>query len=325
MMGAFRRMLSEALLCLGLLLLCTAGASALDLGIGTVTGDGLRLREAPGTDAPILATAAAGERVVVLSDAGGGWYRVDHNCVEGYMSAQYISLATQLDVSMGYGLVQADGGTLNIRSGPGTGYDRVGSLADGTVVTITGMDSGWFRIDANGAAGYVSSDYLTTCRDSAGSRGDTPPAQPDSPSVSPPAQPEPAPAPAAVPVSPLGWQAAEVSTWFLGIPYAWGGSSPEGFDCSGFTHYVFSLFGYDLNRTATGQLDNGVPVSREELLPGDLVFFYNGQVSTPVSHVGIYMGEGRFIHASTNTYQVQYDSLESSYYSNTFVYARRIF
>ena len=312
-----KRLLSGGILCLGLFLLCTAGASALDLGIGTVTGDGLRLREQPSSDAAILDTAAIGERVIVLEDAGGGLYMVDRDCTEGYMSAQYLSLATQSDAVMGYGLVQAEGGILNIRSGPGTGYDRVGSLTDGSVVTITGMDAGWFRIDTGSVTGYVSSDYMVTCKDSAGSRGE----------ASRPAEPEPAPAAvsSAVPVSPLGWQVPIVAEWFLGIPYIWGGDSPEGFDCSGFTYYVFGLFDRELNRTATGQLDNGVPVSRDELLPGDLVFFYNGQVSTPVSHVGIYVGENRFIHASTNSYRVQYDSLDSNYYSNAFVYARRIF
>ena len=316
------RLTRAALVCLGLLLLCTSGASALDLGIGTVTGDGLRLRAAPSTDADILATAAAGDYAVVLSDAGSGWYQVDYGCLEGYMSAQYLSLSTQADIPIGFGLVQADGGKLNLRAGAGTGYDRLGSLADGAVVTILGMDSGWFKVDANGTVGYVSSDYLVPCKDSTGSRGDAPSAPPPTvAAVEPPSTSD----PGTTSVSPLGWQVPIVAEWFLGIPYVWGGSSPEGFDCSGFTYYVFRLFDRELNRTATGQLDNGVPVSRSELLPGDLVFFYNGQVSTPVSHVGIYVGEDRFIHASTNTYRVQYDSMGSGYYSNAYVYARRIF
>ncbi|MDD5937949.1 MAG: C40 family peptidase, partial [Clostridiales bacterium] len=81
---------------------------------------------------------------------------------------------------------------------------------------------------------------------------------------------------------------------------------------------------YTLNRTATGQLSNGTAVSKSELRPGDLVFFKSGG-SKPVSHVGIYVGNGQFIHASTNTYSIRYDSLTSGYFSNTYVYARRIF
>ena len=110
---------------------------------------------------------------------------------------------------------------------------------------------------------------------------------------------------------------------YLGTPYVLGGNGPSSFDCSGFTKYIYAQFGYTLNRTATDQLQNGVSVSRSELQPGDLVFFkYN--TSKPVSHVGIYIGGGEFIHASTNRYMVQIDQMNSGHYANVFVYARRI-
>ena len=112
---------------------------------------------------------------------------------------------------------------------------------------------------------------------------------------------------------------------FLGKPYVYGASGPNSFDCSGFTSYVYKHFGYTLNRTATGQLSNGTAVSRSDLRPGDLVFFKSGG-SKPVSHVGIYVGNGQFIHASTNGVgEVRYDSLNSTHYNNAYVYARRIF
>ncbi len=303
-MAHWKRVLRTCLVSAGLLLLCTAGASATDLGLGTITGDGLRLRAQASTDSAILATAAAGDHAVVLEDAGDGWYKVDYDTIEGYMSAQYLDVAETADVTIGYGLVTADGSTLNVRSGPGTGYDRVAVLNDGAVVTITGIHSGWFKIETGSVSGYVSSDYMVTCKDSAGSRGDG--------------------ATYSAAAS-LGQQVVDYAAQFLGKPYVWGGNGPNSFDCSGFTKYVFSHFGYTLNRTASGQLSNGVSVSRSELRPGDLVFFYNGQVSTPVSHVGIYAGGGQFIHASTNSYQVEYNSLDSDWYGSTYVYARRIF
>ena len=103
----------------------------------------------------------------------------------------------------------------------------------------------------------------------------------------------------------------------------YGGNGPNVFDCSGFTTYVYRQFGYTLNRTATGQLSNGVSVSKSELRPGDLVFFrYN--TSKPVSHVGIYIGGGQFIHASTNEYVVRIDNLTYGHYANVYVYGRRI-
>ncbi|BDF67401.1 hypothetical protein CE91St43_13730 [Oscillospiraceae bacterium] len=298
------KFLRGAVMTAALSALCVVGASAASLGVGTVTADALRMRAEASTDAAILATAPSGDTVVVLEDAGNGWYKVDYKSVEGYMSGEYLTVANQADVTIGYGLVQTTGGTLNVRTGPGTEYTHIFSLNNGDVVTITGIDAGWYKISYNGMNGYVSSDYMVTCKDSAGSRGD------DTVTAS---------------SSSLGQQIVEYAKQFLGKPYVWGGNGPNSFDCSGFTKYVYAHFGYTLNRTASAQLNNGTAVSRSELQAGDLVFFNNGRVSTPVSHVGIYVGDGQFIHASTNTYAVQFDSLNSNYYNNTYVYARRIF
>ena len=297
------RILRTALLTAALSTLCVVGASAANVGIGTINADALRMRSEASTDASILATAAKGDNVVVLEDAGSGWYKVDYKSVEGYMSGDYLDVATQSDVTIGYGLVKTDGGTLNVRTGPGSDYTHIYTLPNGKVVNITGIDSGWFKINVDGINGYVSSDYMVTCKDSAGSRGD---------------------GTVAAASSSMGQQIVDYAKQFLGSPYVWGGNGPSSFDCSGFTKYVYAHFGYTLNRTASSQLSNGTAVSRSELQPGDLVFFYNGRVSTPVSHVGIYVGDGQFIHASTNSYAVQYDSLNSSYYSSCFVYARHV-
>lgn len=284
--------------------LFVVGASAESLGVGTVNVDALRMRSETSTDASILATAAKGDRAVVLEDMGNGWYKVDYQTMEGYMSAEYLDVQATVEADLGYGLVRTDGATLNVRSGPGTDYDQLLTLYNGAVVTITGMDSGWYHIKtAKGYTGYVSSDYMVPCKDAGGARADGNGLQAG---------------------SAAGEQVVEYAKQFLGRPYVWGANGPSAFDCSGFTKYVYSHFGYNLNRTASGQLNNGTAVSRNELQPGDLIFFNNGRVSTPVSHVAIYVGGGQFIHASTNTYSVQYDSLYSSYYSSTYVYARRM-
>ena len=297
------KLMRTALLTVAVSAVCIVGASAASVGAGTVNTDALRLREEASTSSTILATASKGDTVVVLEDAGNGWYKVDYKSVEGYMSADYVTVATKADVTIGYGLVQTGGSTLNVRSGPGTSYGKVTSLNNGAVVTIVGIDNGWYKIKTSGGAiGYVSSDYMVTCKDSAGSRGDG--------TVTPAA-------------SSLGQQVVDYAKQFLGVPYVYGGNGPNSFDCSGFTTYVYRHFGYTLNRTATGQLSNGVSVSKSELQPGDLVFFKDGG-SKPVSHVGIYIGGGQFIHASTSTYEVRINDLTSGYYNNVYVYARRI-
>ena len=292
-----------ALLTVAVSAVCVVGASAASVGAGTVNTDALRLREEANSSSTILATASKGDVVVILEEESNGWYKVDYKSVEGYMSADYLDVSTKADVTIGYGLVETDGSPLNVRSGPGTDYSKVTSLNDGAVVTIVGIDNGWYKVKTSGGSvGYVSSEYMVTCKDSAGSRGD---------------------GTVVAASSSLGQQIVDYAAQFLGTPYVYGGNGPNSFDCSGFTSYVYRHFGYTLNRTATGQLSNGVSVSKSELQPGDLVFFKSGG-SKPVSHVGIYVGGGQFIHASTNTYEVRYDNLTSGYYNNVYVYARRV-
>lgn len=108
----------------------------------------------------------------------------------------------------------------------------------------------------------------------------------------------------------------------LGKPYVYGGSGPDTFDCSGFTAYVFQSVGMSLPHNAAAQAQLGIPVSRGDLSPGDLVFFsYYG--SGGINHVGIYVGQGRFIHASSSG-GIKYSSLNESYYAANYKGARRL-
>lgn len=105
-----------------------------------------------------------------------------------------------------------------------------------------------------------------------------------------------------------------------GIPYVFGGTSRNGFDCSGFTQYVFKASGVSLPRTSFAQFEAGSSVSKDQLQPGDLVFF--NTYAAGASHVGIYVGGGRFVHASDNG--VTTTSLSESYYANRYRGARRV-
>jgi cell wall-associated NlpC family hydrolase len=111
------------------------------------------------------------------------------------------------------------------------------------------------------------------------------------------------------------------SMQYLGVPYVFGGTSPSGFDCSGFVQYVFAQEGIYLPRTADAQYECGYAVSTSELVPGDLVFFSTYDVGA--SHVGIYVGDGNFINASSSR-GVSIASLSSSYWSSTYIGARRV-
>jgi cell wall-associated NlpC family hydrolase len=110
----------------------------------------------------------------------------------------------------------------------------------------------------------------------------------------------------------------------IGTPYVWGGDDPvDGFDCSGLTQFVFrETAGIDLPRTAREQRHEGKDVKRQELKPGDLVFFNTTRRRT-VSHVGIYIGQNQFVHAPTRGSKVRVDSMNNSYWSKRYIAARR--
>ncbi len=297
-MASIKQLLRGAVMALALSTLCVVGASAANVGVGTVTADALRMRSQANTEASILATAPKGDTVVVLEAVEDGWYKVDYQAVEGYMSGEFLDVQEKADVELGYGKVDTDGSPLNVRSAPDTDSERLTTLSYGQVVNIIGVDNGWYKIEVGGTVGYVLSDYMLPCRDEYGARGDNN-------------------------SNNIGEQIVAFAKTFLGTPYVYGGNGPNCFDCSGFTKYVYAHFGYSINRGATQQLSNGVAISRSQLQPGDLVFFRHN-TTKPVSHVGIYIGNNQFIHASTNSYQVQINNL-AGHYSNTYVYARHIY
>jgi peptidoglycan endopeptidase LytE len=110
---------------------------------------------------------------------------------------------------------------------------------------------------------------------------------------------------------------------FLGTPYRNGGTTRDGMDCSGLVMNVYSHFQVSLPRTSLGQSRVGDQVGRSSIEPGDLVFFKTSRAN-PVSHVGIYIGKGRFIHASTSARRVRIDEMASDYFRHRFVTARRV-
>lgn len=274
---------------------------------GTVTtkGSTLRLRSEASTESAILKKLADGTVVEVLSSLDGGWYQVSYEGTTGYVSAEYLTvnddenLSDDVEVAAAAETAQAESdgksyvrvveGPLNIRTGPGTSHSKVGMLYTGRVVEVLDLTDGWYKIES----GYICADYVVEA-DAAEAQS-----------------------------SGKAQEIVNCAMQYLGCAYVYGGSSPRGFDCSGFTSYVYAQCGVKINRTASAQLNNGYAVSRSELQPGDLVMFNSGSRS-PASHVGIYVGNGQFIHSSAPGVGVVIDSLNSNFYSRTYVGARRV-
>ena len=231
------------------------------------------------------------------------------------------------------GYVKADG--LNIRKEPTTSSEAIHSLSFNSKIKITGEIDGWYRIDYNNQVGYVSQKYVSDTKlPETTSRGgyDRTTASSEENTVAnqeaveenqvetEQEQEEESTASA----SSEGNDVVEFAKKYLGYKYVAGGSSPStGFDCSGFTTYVFRNFGVSLNRSSKDQIKNGTAVSKSNLQPGDIVIFKN-QGKTAIGHVGIYIGNGNFIHAANKKEGVVITALSSSYYSQRYVGARRV-
>lgn len=195
----------------------------------------------------------------------------------------------------------------HFRSGPSTSSQSLGKLPKNTKITITGEENGWYKVSYNGKEGYISKSLVT--------EGE-PPATTSSRSQEEPRNTTPA-------TQASSSNVVQVAESYAGSRYVSGGSSPSGFDCSGFTQYVYGKCGVTLSRTSYTQATQGTAVSKSELQPGDLLLFhYYG--SSSIGHVGIYVGNGKFIHAANSNRGVVYDSIESGYYADNYAGARRL-
>jgi len=198
------------------------------------------------------------------------------------------------------------GDSVNVRTGPGTSFDSYGKINYAEPVTVTALSNGWYKISyppAESGVAYISADYVSL--NVPAPRANIPANYGSSSSLS------------------AGERVVQIAEQFLGLPYVYGGSTPAGFDCSGFTSYVFKQMGYNLYRSSYQQIDNGVPVSKSELQPGDLLLFKKPGASR-IHHVGIYVGNGMMIHSPQTGDVIKYASIVTGYYNNCYYAARRI-
>ena len=187
------------------------------------------------------------------------------------------------------GTVTASG--LNVRTEPSTQADILGLLPYGSSVQIHEQVGSWYKIDFMEQVAYIFGDYVAISEKKAQEE-----------------------------ILSDRTALTEIAKLYIGTPYSYGGSSPSGFDCSGYVKYVYSKMGIDLPRTSGSQANAGTYVSPDELLPGDIVCFGYGSY---IGHVGIYMGDGQFLHAPRRGTTVSYSDINGSY-GGPLKYGRRI-
>ncbi|MBR2666879.1 MAG: SH3 domain-containing protein [Oscillospiraceae bacterium] len=267
---------------------------------GVVSADVLNVRSGPSTDYARIAKLVAGNRLSVTGSSGT-WYQVSLQGQTGYVASEYVTVQ---QTKTGY--VSAD--VLNVRSQPDLNGERFAQLNYGTQVEILGEVSGWYQISLQGRTGYVSTSYVSTTPLGGGSASGTAPVPPPAANAS------------------AAQQVVAIAKSYLGTPYVYGGMSPSGFDCSGFTAYVYKQIGVNLIHGASSQMtaSNGYSVSRDQLQPGDLVFFRAAGSSYPATHVGIYIGDNCFIHASSSGGRIVITDLSVDHYSMIYAGAKRV-
>lgn len=208
--------------------------------------------------------------------------------------------------------------TVRVRKEASTSSEIVTTLSVNTPVEVVAESNGWSQVKVNGKEGYISSSLLATKKQET-SRGAITPRNADT-NTTEQKQPEKAKATSTPAPSGKGNNVLATAQQYIGCRYVYGGMSPSGFDCSGFTSYVYKSHGVNLNRTAAGQYSNGVAVSRSDLKPGDLVMFGK----SGINHVGIYAGGGKIVHAANPSRGVTTDTINSGYYNKNYVGARRV-
>ena len=315
------------------ILAISASVSAASEKTGVVTGTVVNFRKEPDLSAKVLLKLQKGTKVTVI-DSRGDWYHVVYNDAYGWMHSDWLDVSEK---SIATGIVT--GTVVNVRSRPTTSSAVIAQYRKNTKVEIFEKSGNWYRVSiGEDRYGWMSADWVkeTVSRGSQADRtvadnkdgnadkaGDAQQTG-DVPTVTE----EPADGDAAQSEDKVDRQAlVEYAKKFLGVKYEWGEESPKtGFDCSGFVWYVYDKFGISITRQSSSQAQGGRKISKSELKPGDLVFFdtndKNGKLND-ISHVGIYIGDGKFIHASTYEHKkIVIESLSSSYYSKRYMCAR---
>lgn len=303
---------------------------------GTVTAYALNIRKGPSTSYAIVGGLLQNQKVTVTATASNGWYKIKTaSGTVGYVSPKYLKVSGDVSnednnkddntnkgiyVVKSYSKISKVGkvsvSSLNLRKGPSLSYGIKNTLKKGYVVGILKQYSnGWYQVQLKGGTvGYASGDYLkitsgtsSDLKNGSTSTGKENNSNNDSGEVT----------------SSKVQAVVNMVKRQVGKPYVYGAMGPNSFDCSGLTYYCYkNAAGIYLNRSAAAQASNGTYVSKSNLRPGDLVFFNSG--TNRIHHVGMYVGNGQFIHAPSPGKSVKYENLYSSYYVKGYVTARRI-
>lgn len=285
-----------------------SASAAIDLVTGAAVTQTPVYGEKSAEGAVVCYLAPGASVTAPRQEEGAEWYEIYYGELCGYVPSDSIrldldreELAQVLTTAAetyedSYGTLTAD---RDLYAEESTASQVVLTLAAGETVQLISAEQGWYSVTYQGTQGYLRGDAVAYGADKPGWKIE------EEKDV-------------------LRAQIVELAKSYQGCPYVYAASGPASFDCSGFTMYILGQFGISLPHSAAQQISTcGTEVSREELKPGDLVFFRSG-TSAAASHVGIYIGGGQFIHASSGAGYVTITDLAEVWYTDTYVGARRV-
>jgi len=283
----------------------TASASGtIAWGAADINATGVRIRSGPGLTYDVLTHVNSGDVVVIIERSSSEWYKVNFHGTVGFISVPLLDRIRDAANFNAAGSIS--GSSVNMRERPNTSSSVLSTHASGTVMKIIGINAGWYKVEHGSQTGYVRSDFMNILsQNEASSAG----IAIDSASSA---------------TRSLGQQIADYGVSLVGVRYVWAGNSTSGFDCSGFVTYVLKNFGISVTRQSAGMYrNNGTSINKSDLMPGDLVFFSRN--GSNVSHVGIYVGDSKYVHSSSSGgVGVIVSSMNTSWASSTYFGAKRV-
>lgn len=328
----------------------TVGGKALVIN---TDGSTIRVRDGAGVQNDQIAEAYEGQTVKVLAgpskdSKGDSWYKIQGPGGTGWIRRDFISgitgsasasiakaakAAPSTPKLSGFARVaNTDGDSLRVRSQASHSGSVLTTLTASTLViikkgpTVDSANTAWYQVSADGVTGWAMAQYLVQAQAPAQKAVI---AQPAAKAVAQPAADAARSAtsrgaqPAAAGHSSLGGSFVSIAMTYVGSRYRFGGMSPKGFDCSGLVAYVMTKAGKSMSHDMSTQFRSGTRVSSKDLQPGDLLFFSN-TYKRGLSHVGIYIGNGRFVHAENESTGVTVSSVWSAYWVAHYTAAVRV-
>ncbi len=260
----------------------------------------LNVRNGPGTSYDIVGKLDNGAKVKIV-DTNNKWDKIQYNDIEGWVLSEYLYVSQIINTDpLNNVKVIKTTTELNIREEANNDSKIISKVKSNEMLTVLEESNGWYKIKYNTKTGYIKASYTDDTELYIDTSKST---------------------------NQKVYEIIEKAISCFGLKYLWGGKTLSGFDCSGFVYYLYNSYVPDLGRSGKTQYGYGTTIEKDQLVAGDLIYFSSDcikNITQPVTHVGIYIGNGIFIHAANSNRGVVFNSIESGYYYDNYLFSKRV-